>query len=49
MELLKGLRMVRVVCGVWYIVVVVEVMVGSLSVSSCLFGKLFMWGDGDKG
>ncbi|XP_024393986.1 PH, RCC1 and FYVE domains-containing protein 1 [Physcomitrium patens] len=48
-ESLKGLRTVRAACGVWHTAAVVEVMVGSSSASSCSSGKLFTWGDGDKG
>ncbi|KAJ4969934.1 hypothetical protein NE237_003033 [Protea cynaroides] len=48
-ELLKGLRTVRAACGVWHTAAVVEVMVGSSSSSNCSSGKLFTWGDGDKG
>eukprot|EP00250_Pteridium_aquilinum_P019088 c24287_g2_i1 orf=404-3793(+) len=46
---LKGLRTVRVSCGVWHSAAVVEVMVGSTGSSNCSSGKLFTWGDGDKG
>ncbi|CAH9100080.1 unnamed protein product [Cuscuta epithymum] len=46
---LKGLRTVRVSCGVWHTAAVVEVMVGNSSSSNCSLGKLFTWGDGDKG
>ncbi|VVB14272.1 unnamed protein product [Arabis nemorensis] len=46
---LKGLRTVRAACGVWHTAAVVEVMVGSSSSSNCSSGKLFTWGDGDKG
>ncbi|KAH7440857.1 hypothetical protein KP509_03G014300 [Ceratopteris richardii] len=46
---LKGLRTVRVSCGVWHSAAVVEVMVGSSGSSNCSSGKLFTWGDGDKG
>ncbi|KAJ6341064.1 hypothetical protein OIU78_009272 [Salix suchowensis] len=48
-ESLKGLRTMRVACGVWHTAAVVEVMVGSSSSSNCSSGKLFTWGDGDKG
>lgn len=48
-ECLKGLRTVRVACGVWHSAAVIEVMVGSSSSSNCSSGKLFTWGDGDKG
>lgn len=46
-ESLKGLRTVRAACGVWHTAAVVEVMVGNSS--NCSLGKLFTWGDGDKG
>lgn len=46
---LKGLRTVRVACGIWHTAAVVEVMVGSSGASICSSGKLFTWGDGDKG
>ncbi|XP_019434800.1 PREDICTED: E3 ubiquitin-protein ligase HERC2-like isoform X1 [Lupinus angustifolius] len=48
-ESLKGLRIVRAACGVWHTAAVVEVMVGNSSSSNCSSGKLFTWGDGDKG
>ncbi|KAL4387895.1 hypothetical protein GQ457_09G025770 [Hibiscus cannabinus] len=48
-ESLKGLRTVRAACGVWHTAAVVEVMVGSPRTSNCSSGKLFTWGDGDKG
>ncbi|XP_044481650.1 PH, RCC1 and FYVE domains-containing protein 1-like isoform X2 [Mangifera indica] len=48
-ESLKGLRTVRAACGVWHTAAVVEVMVGNSSLSNCSPGKLFTWGDGDKG
>ncbi|XP_011090167.1 uncharacterized protein LOC105170925 [Sesamum indicum] len=48
-ESLKGLRTVRAACGVWHTAAVIEVMVGSSSSSNCSSGKLFTWGDGDKG
>ncbi|KAJ6310229.1 hypothetical protein OIU76_015042 [Salix suchowensis] len=47
-ESLKGLRTVRAACGVWHTAAVIEVMVGNSS-SNCSSGKLFTWGDGDKG
>ncbi|CAN8256534.1 unnamed protein product [Cochlearia groenlandica] len=46
---LKGLRTVRAACGVWHTAAIVEVMVGSSSSSNISSGKLFTWGDGDKG
>ncbi|KAE8691656.1 hypothetical protein F3Y22_tig00110885pilonHSYRG00023 [Hibiscus syriacus] len=48
-ESLKGLRTVRAACGVWHTAAIVEVMVGNSSSSNCSSGKLFTWGDGDKG
>jgi len=48
-ESLKGLRTVRAACGVWHTAAVVEVMVGNSGSSNCSSGKLFTWGDGDKG
>ncbi|KAJ6315365.1 hypothetical protein OIU78_018787 [Salix suchowensis] len=48
-ESLKGLRTVQAACGVWHTAAVVEVMVGNLSSSNCSSGKLYTWGDGDKG
>ncbi|KAJ7525724.1 hypothetical protein O6H91_17G063100 [Diphasiastrum complanatum] len=48
-ESLKGLKIVRVACGVWHTAAVVEVMIGYSGASSCSSGKLFTWGDGDKG
>ncbi|GAV80316.1 RCC1 domain-containing protein/FYVE domain-containing protein/BRX domain-containing protein/BRX_N domain-containing protein [Cephalotus follicularis] len=48
-ESLRGLRTVRAACGVWHTAAVVEVMVGSSSSSNCTSGKLFTWGDGDRG
>jgi alpha-tubulin suppressor-like RCC1 family protein len=47
-ESLKGLRTVRVACGVWHTAAVVEVMGGSSTSSNCSSGKIFTWGDGDK-
>ncbi|XP_024021109.1 PH, RCC1 and FYVE domains-containing protein 1 isoform X2 [Morus notabilis] len=48
-ESLKGLRTMRAACGVWHTAAVVEVMVGLSCSSSRSSGKLFTWGDGDKG
>ncbi|XP_077224014.1 PH, RCC1 and FYVE domains-containing protein 1-like [Tasmannia lanceolata] len=47
-ESLKGLRTMRAACGVWHTAAVVEIMDGSTG-SSIPSGKLFTWGDGDKG
>ncbi|KAF8378430.1 hypothetical protein HHK36_029769 [Tetracentron sinense] len=48
-ETLKGLRTMRVACGVWHTAAVVEVMIGSSNSDCSSSGKLFTWGDGDKG
>ncbi|KDP41179.1 hypothetical protein JCGZ_15586 [Jatropha curcas] len=51
-EALIGLRTTRVACGVWHTAAVVGVTTesSSLGVSgSSSSGKLFTWGDGDKG
>jgi alpha-tubulin suppressor-like RCC1 family protein len=48
-ESLKGLKTVQAACGVWHTVAVVEVMAGYSNASTCMSGKLFTWGDGDKG
>ncbi|KAL5538714.1 hypothetical protein UlMin_044266 [Ulmus minor] len=48
-ESLKGLRTVRAACGVWHTAAIVEVMVGNSSSSNYSSGKLFTWGNGDKG
>lgn len=49
-ESLKGLKTVRAACGVWHTAAVVDVAVGNSSASSLGFsGKLYTWGDGDKG
>ncbi|KAM5551716.1 hypothetical protein ABKV19_026521 [Rosa sericea] len=42
-ESLKGLRTVRVACGVWHSAAVIEVMVGSSSSSNCSSGKLLVF------
>ncbi|XP_028762115.1 PH, RCC1 and FYVE domains-containing protein 1 isoform X2 [Neltuma alba] len=49
-ETLTGLRTTRVSCGVWHTAAVVEVATESMESSRNLpMGKLFTWGDGDKG
>ncbi|KAL0701374.1 hypothetical protein Bca4012_057496 [Brassica carinata] len=45
---LSGLKTIAVACGVWHAAAVVEVIVTQSS-SSVSSGKLFTWGDGDKG
>ncbi|KAL5992127.1 hypothetical protein ACLOJK_013042 [Asimina triloba] len=47
-ESLKGLRTVRVACGVWHTAAVVEIMDGTSRSNDIPSGKLFTWGDGDK-
>ncbi|XP_018457425.1 PH, RCC1 and FYVE domains-containing protein 1 [Raphanus sativus] len=47
---LSGLKTVAVACGVWHSAAVVEVIVTTATQSSSSSsGKLFTWGDGDKG
>ncbi|XP_020080536.1 uncharacterized protein LOC109704181 isoform X2 [Ananas comosus] len=46
-EALKGLRTVRAACGVWHSAAIVEI--NDKSDSGAPSGKLFTWGDGDKG
>lgn len=51
-ETLRSLRTTRVACGVWHTAAVVEVVIESSSSSPSggpSPGKLFTWGDGDKG
>eukprot|EP00250_Pteridium_aquilinum_P013741 c21544_g1_i1 orf=570-4103(-) len=48
-ESLKGLKTVRVACGVWHTAAVVEVIMTYSDASACPSGKLFTWGDADKG
>lgn len=48
-ETLKGLRTTRVSCGVWHTAAAVEVATESMESSRHSRGKLFTWGDGDKG
>ncbi|XAR65179.1 hypothetical protein NMG60_11009201 [Bertholletia excelsa] len=50
-EALKGLPTMRVACGVWHTAAVVQVMpAGSCGSSrNSLSGKLFLWGEEDKG
>ena len=48
-ESLRGLRTIRAACGVWHTAAVVEVMAGNSGSSNMSSGKLFTWGDGDKG
>ncbi|KAI5081676.1 hypothetical protein GOP47_0001419 [Adiantum capillus-veneris] len=48
-ESLKGLKTIKVACGIWHSAAVVEVIMGASAGSTCASGKLFTWGDGDKG
>ncbi|XP_022973773.1 PH, RCC1 and FYVE domains-containing protein 1-like [Cucurbita maxima] len=48
-ESLRGLRTVRASCGVWHTAAVVEVIIGNPGSNNSSSGKLFTWGDGDKG
>ncbi|XP_038903739.1 PH, RCC1 and FYVE domains-containing protein 1-like [Benincasa hispida] len=45
-QLLSGLRTIKVACGVWHTAAIVEVM--SQTGSNMSSRKLFTWGDGDK-
>ncbi|ONK71030.1 uncharacterized protein A4U43_C04F3990 [Asparagus officinalis] len=47
-ESLKGLRVKSVACGPWHTAAIVEVITGRTK-SNTPGGKLFTWGDGDKG
>lgn len=48
-ETLKGLRTVRVSCGVWHTAAIVDSTPEPSSLGNSSTGKLFTWGDGDKG
>lgn len=45
-QLLSGLKTIKVACGIWHTAAIVEV--NSPSGSNVLSRKLFTWGDGDK-
>ncbi|XP_077246976.1 regulator of chromosome condensation (RCC1) family with FYVE zinc finger domain-containing protein [Tasmannia lanceolata] len=47
-ESLKGLRVKSAACGPWHTAAIVEIMVDRFK-GSAAGGKLFTWGDGDKG
>ncbi|GFZ16630.1 regulator of chromosome condensation (RCC1) family with FYVE zinc finger domain-containing protein [Actinidia rufa] len=47
-ESLKGLSVKSVACGPWHTAAIVEIMVDRFKFSNPC-GKLFTWGDGDKG
>lgn len=51
-ETLKGVRTVRVACGVWHTAAVVEIVIklfDSATSGSSTSGMLYTWGDGDNG
>ncbi|CAL9127600.1 unnamed protein product [Musa textilis] len=48
-EALRGMRAVRAACGVWHTAAIVEILDASSDSGSSSTGKLFTWGDGDKG
>lgn len=51
-EALKGLCTIRVACGIWHTAAVVEATSSASDLQpsdGSLSGKLFTWGDGDKG
>ncbi|CAL9071486.1 PH, RCC1 and FYVE domains-containing protein 1-like [Musa acuminata AAA Group] len=48
-EALRGMRTVRAACGVWHTAAIVEISDASSDSSDSAMGKLFTWGDGDKG
>lgn len=47
-ESLRGLRVKSVACGPWHTAAIVEIMANRYK-SVAIGGKLFTWGDGDKG
>ncbi|XP_042502892.1 PH, RCC1 and FYVE domains-containing protein 1 [Macadamia integrifolia] len=47
-ESLKGLRVRLVACGPWHMAAIVDIMVDHFK-TNVPSGKLFTWGDGDKG
>ncbi|XP_074562845.1 PH, RCC1 and FYVE domains-containing protein 1-like [Curcuma longa] len=48
-EALRGMRTVCAACGVWHTAAVVEILDASSDSGCSSVGKLFTWGDGDKG
>ncbi|CAA6658771.1 unnamed protein product [Spirodela intermedia] len=48
-EALKGLRTVQAACGAWHTAAIVEISTESFKSSNSSSGKLFTWGDGDRG
>ncbi|KAJ6830331.1 uncharacterized protein M6B38_353840 [Iris pallida] len=48
-EALRGMRTVRAACGVWHTAAVVEITDTSSDSGCSSLGKLFTWGEGDKG
>ncbi|XP_048135117.1 PH, RCC1 and FYVE domains-containing protein 1 isoform X2 [Rhodamnia argentea] len=47
-QLLSGLKTIKVACGVWHTAAIVEVMMSQSSGANISSRKLFTWGDGDK-
>ncbi|KAF8014375.1 hypothetical protein BT93_H0267 [Corymbia citriodora subsp. variegata] len=47
-QLLSGLKTIKVACGVWHTAAIVEVMMSQSSGGNISSRKLFTWGDGDK-
>ncbi|XP_042381224.1 PH, RCC1 and FYVE domains-containing protein 1-like [Zingiber officinale] len=48
-EALRGMRTVCTACGVWHTAAIVEILDASSDSGRSSVGKLFTWGDGDKG
>lgn len=52
-QALRGQRTLRVACGAWHTVAIVEVLISEASSTAsfdqCYSGKLFTWGEGDQG
>ncbi|KAI6694119.1 hypothetical protein NL676_021829 [Syzygium grande] len=47
-QLLSGLKTIKVACGLWHTAAIVEVMISQSSGGNISSRKLFTWGDGDK-
>lgn len=43
-EALEGYHIIKAACGVWHTAAIVEIIIDNFQ-----YGKLFTWGDGDKG
>lgn len=48
-ESLRGMHTIKAACGVWHTAAIVQIVVESTDSDSSPSGKLFTWGDGDKG